>query len=71
MIGPRVAERRRAAGLTQTELAYKAGLHPQTVSDIERDVTAPALATVSALAMALGCLIDDLVDKPAGKAVAG
>ena len=62
MIGPRVAERRRAAGFTQAELAYRAGLHPQTISDIERGkADNPTLSMLTALSLALGCTIADLL----------
>ncbi|HEY1920292.1 MAG TPA: tetratricopeptide repeat protein [Streptosporangiaceae bacterium] len=46
--------RRRAAGLTQEELAHRAGLSTRAVSDLERGVTRPYPRTLTALADALG-----------------
>lgn len=50
---------RKAAGLTQAELAEKAGVRTATVSDIERGADA-RLDTMRRLAAALGLAIDDI-----------
>jgi transcriptional regulator with XRE-family HTH domain len=45
---------REAAGLTQRELAARAGLGLRTVGNLEQGLREPAWATVLALAAALG-----------------
>lgn len=52
---------RSRAGLTQAELARRAGVPQSVVSDLENGKTLyPRLDTAMALAKALGCTIDDL-----------
>ncbi len=50
----RIAELRRAAGLTQAGLSAAAGLSPAAVGLIETGRSAPALGTLAAIAAALG-----------------
>jgi DNA-binding XRE family transcriptional regulator len=52
---------RKAARLTQTELADMSGVRTSTVCNIENGKIDPRLSTVKALADALGVDIDDLV----------
>ena len=52
---------RKAAGLTQGELADRAGVRVATVSDIESSKIDPRLSTMVALATALGVGVGDLV----------
>lgn len=52
---------RKAAGLTQRELAERAGVRPATVSDIEAGKIDPRVSTMAALAKALGVGVGDLV----------
>lgn len=52
---------RNAAGLTQGDLAAKAGLRPATISDFENGKLDPRLSTAGAIADALGVEIDDLI----------
>jgi transcriptional regulator with XRE-family HTH domain len=52
--GVRLRELREAAGLTQAQLAERAGLHPQGVVKLERGEREPAWSTLLALADALG-----------------
>jgi len=52
--GRRVRALREENGLTQKELAERAGLHPQGIVKLERGERQPAWATVLALAEALG-----------------
>lgn len=66
--GPRVdmyayglRAQRESAGLTQLELAVRAGLTPATVSRLENGHQSPTLVTVEALARALGIPLSDLV----------
>lgn len=53
---------RKAAGLTQVQLAAKAGLRPASISDIEGGKIDPRLSTLKALADALGLGVEDIVD---------
>ena len=54
-IGQNVFQRRKAAGLTQPQLAVYAGLSPTTVCHIERGEAEPTITTLRALGKALGC----------------
>jgi transcriptional regulator with XRE-family HTH domain len=61
----RLKQLREARGLTQRELARRAGLNPLTVARLEDgkgDLTPP---TAERLARVLGVKIADLVDSPA------
>lgn len=51
---------RKAAGLTQKEVAKRIGLSPQAVSRWENNYTEPDMATVADLCLTLGCTADDL-----------
>jgi transcriptional regulator with XRE-family HTH domain len=58
----RLLELRKAAGLTQQALAFKAGLSISVVVHIERGrIPDPRVSTVRAIAGALGCKVDDLL----------
>lgn len=64
-----IVTRRKIAGLSQNELAQKAGISQATISDIEAGNTnAPRVDTLQAIARVLGCTIDDLFgnEKSAG-----
>lgn len=52
--GEAIKAARRAAGLTQAELAQKLGVTPQTVSQYERGLINPKLETLQKFADALG-----------------
>lgn len=54
---------REASGLTQAELAARAGVSHQTLGYIERDVTSPRLDTLELLADALCIGLDDYVGR--------
>lgn len=56
---------RTKAGLTQLELAYRAGLTPATVCRIERGHQAPTLKTCYQIASALGVNVGTLIGDPA------
>lgn len=60
----RVGAQRHAAGLTQAELARKAGLTRQTISAIEAGQYVPNTAVALRLAQALGCAVEDLFVLP-------
>lgn len=53
---------RRLAGLTQQELAAKAGVSPNVIGRIERGGIDPHLTTLTALAEALGVSVAVLVE---------
>lgn len=62
----RLADVRRAAGLTQEQLAEKSHVHRVTIARIETGVAVPKVDTLERLAVALGVLVDDLIDRKAG-----
>ncbi|MCQ0986787.1 helix-turn-helix domain-containing protein [Jiella marina] len=53
---------RKSVGLTQAELAAKAGVRAASVSDIESRKIDPRLSTLKALAAALNLGIEDIID---------
>jgi transcriptional regulator with XRE-family HTH domain len=61
-IGENLKKARFRAGLTQAELAEKAGTTQTTVARIERDAVQPEVTTVRKLAKALDVSIADLLD---------
>jgi transcriptional regulator with XRE-family HTH domain len=61
-IGKKLREERFKAGLTQAELAEKAGTTQTTVARIERDAVQPEVTTVRRLAAALGVPIAVLLE---------
>jgi len=58
--GKRVRELRLAKGLSQEELAYRAGVHRTYLGGIERGERHPALKHISAIAKALGVSLSEL-----------
>ena len=60
-IGERIAEKRKAKGLTQEELAEKLGVSAQAVSKWENDISCPDIMTLPPLAKILGCSVDELL----------
>jgi transcriptional regulator with XRE-family HTH domain len=61
----RLKELREQAGLTQQQLAEKAGMHKLTVAKLEQGIREPSWATVQALADALGVNTDAFRQEPA------
>ena len=61
VFGARVRERRSEVGVSQEELAHRAGLHRTYVSSVERGERNIALVNIVALAGALGVDAGDLV----------
>lgn len=61
VFGERLREVREKRGETTRSLADVAGMSYTYVSDLERGVKAPSLATVVRLAVALRCKVTDLV----------
>lgn len=60
--GERVRELRLAKGLTQEELAFKAGIHRTYLGGIERDERNPALKNIASIAKALDIMISGLFE---------
>ena len=58
----RVKQYRDQAGMTQLELAVKAGMTPPAVSEIEAVKREPVLFTALKLARALETTVDDLFE---------
>lgn len=58
----RVRERRQAMGLSQAELAARAGIARQTLVAIEAGRLVPSVAVALRLARALGCRVEDLFE---------
>jgi len=54
---------RKAKGLSLTDVAKGAGLHPQAVARAERADTDPRVSTFAAIAQALGVPSCELLDK--------
>ncbi len=52
-LAEKLIRRRRASGLSQAELARRAGIRPETVNRIERGRTNPDFATVRKLVLAM------------------
>jgi len=61
IIAYRIRALRCRYGLTQAALAARAELSEVTISSIERGIWQPRLATVAAIAKALGVSLDELV----------
>jgi transcriptional regulator with XRE-family HTH domain len=58
--GERVRELRQAKGLSQEELAFKAGVHRTYLGGIERGERNPALKNIAAIAKALNVSLSEL-----------
>jgi len=59
--GRRVRARRKAAGLSQEELAERAGLHRTYVGGVERGERNTSLLAIERIAQALGCSMSNLM----------
>ncbi len=68
-LGNRIAEKRRAAGLKQDEVAERLGVSPQAVSKWENDISAPDISLLPPLAALLGCTVDTLLSGEKSPAV--
>ena len=58
--GKRMKELRKNSGLTQSELAEKLNLHPQTVSKWERGLSQPDISQLGELAAVLGVTLEKI-----------
>ena len=59
--GQMIAERRKAVGMTQAELAERMGITDKAVSKWERDLSYPDISSVPHLAEVIGVSIDELM----------
>ena len=62
--GERIRQFRKAAGITQGELAQKLNVHLQTVSKWERGISEPDIAWLGELCAALGVSLERLAGVP-------
>ena len=60
--GDKVRELRKGRGWLQRDLADRAGVNMQTVSNLERGRHAPGLPTLRKIAGALGAPLSELLD---------
>jgi len=60
LLGFRIRELRRQAGLTQSELAEKASLSLNFIGTVERGRNVPSLMTLFRIARSLGASVSDL-----------
>jgi transcriptional regulator with XRE-family HTH domain len=63
LLGNAIKTTRSALGISQEELAARAGLHRTYVSDVERGVRNPSLGSVEKLANALELSLPTLFEK--------
>lgn len=59
--GKKIREARKAAGLTQKELAAKLGIVPNSISQYENGTRNAKPATLRRIAEAIGCSLQDLI----------
>jgi len=62
-LGQAVAQSRQQAGLTQAQLAEKAGLHATYLSGVENGSRNPTWTVLSQLSQALGLKLSELVKR--------
>ena len=60
-MGDKLKEARKAAGMTQAELAEILGCLPKDISRYENCKVEPGALTLKKIAIALGCSMDDLL----------
>lgn len=63
MFGAELRKAREKAGLTQEELAFKAGVHRTYISLLERDIKSPTLNVLFRLCAAMGVCASKLIAK--------
>lgn len=66
-MGMRIKSLREAANLTQVQLADKLNVLSTTISNWETGVALPKTTILPQLAETLGCSIDELYERDAGK----
>lgn len=60
-LGSRISQKRKAADMTQEELANKLGVSSQAVSKWENDVSCPDISLLPTLAKVLSTTVDELL----------
>ncbi|MGE4276323.1 MAG: helix-turn-helix transcriptional regulator [Lawsonibacter sp.] len=70
MLAEKIKQCRKAAGLTQTELAGALDVAQNTISQYESGKRTPTVKKLLALSMLLGCSVDELAGSRAVSAVA-
>jgi len=63
LIGRRIADARRARGMTQAALGEAIGIEPVTLSRYEAGARGPSISTIASVADVLGVDVGDLVDR--------
>lgn len=63
-LGNKLRQRRKELGLTLEAVAKQAGVTTGFISQVERNITSPSLASLTAMADALGAHIADFFDPP-------
>ena len=63
-LGSKLRQRRKVLGLTLEAVAKDAGVTTGFISQVERSITSPSLASLTAMADALGAHIGDFFDPP-------
>lgn len=58
-----IKQMRKAANLTQQQLADKCGINRVTIARIETDASNPSLDSLRAIARALNCTVDALLNE--------
>ena len=66
-LGATIRASREATGISLRELARRLGVSPSLLSQIERDLAQPSVATLWALVRELGVSLDALFAEPAGE----
>ena len=66
-IGESIKSARKAAKLTQKQLAEKMGVTPQHISSYERDIKKPKFETLKKIADALGYTIKITIEPKEGR----
>lgn len=61
MIGTTIRAKRRALGMTQTQLAKAVGASLSAVVTWEKGTRSPQMAALKSLAIVLGCTTDELL----------
>lgn len=59
-----LTERRKTAGLTQSQLADMVGVSRKTINTVENHVFVPSTVLALKLARTLDCSVDDLFELP-------
>ena len=68
-VGAEIKRRRMIAGISQNQLAKRAGCAQSTLSAIEKTTKKPSTETLSCIADALGCTVSELMGEKAEDAV--